>query len=271
MSSRLLMGVLLTLIIFTSTGRADDFDGQSPRGPIYDITHFDVIPLVLPGPPPVDFLQSGYRDLFHYRDASAGDTGLLSFKVVNLLFPEENHSEIVDVWDNLQDYKSHLAQPHSVDFRFSVMGAYGTCCIGSPIDDRQYSLVQFFNAPWTSKLIPSVIGSGGPFYSITYVDFLQDGNVAVGNALLLKYAETTGRSNQPHNLSYSVLRQIDRPNRFAILEVWDTQANYNTWQSSITTTSFTAQIKVFLGSPFDIRPAVLCGETYVDNTGCVAP
>jgi quinol monooxygenase YgiN len=271
MNIRCLISAILLLMSATAAVRAGDFDHGPPTGPIYDITHFDVIPLTLPGPPPVDFLQIGYSDLFQYRNASADDAGLLSFKVVNLLFPEENHSEIVDVWRSYQDFATHLAQPHSVDFRFNVMGAYGTCCIGSPIDDRQYTLVQSFNTPWTSVTIPAGVGPGGAFYSITYVDFLQDGNVDEGEGLLLAYARATGEANQAHNLSYSVLQQIARPNRFAILEVWDTQANYTGWQTNAATTTFATRVKPLLGSPFDERPAVLCGKTYVDNTGCVAP
>jgi len=55
------------------------------------------------------------------------------------------------------------------------------------------------------------------------------------------------------------------------LEVWDTAPNYIGWQNSTRTQSFIAQTTLSLGSPLDHRPNILCGETFVDGTGCVPP
>ena len=81
----------------------------------------------------------------------------------------------------------------------------------------------------------------------------------------------TAKSDGSRVLSYSVLRQLARPNRFAVLEIWDSQASYNTWQGLPTTTNLVAKIKPLLGSPFDHRLTVLCGKTYVDGTRCTPP
>jgi quinol monooxygenase YgiN len=268
----------LMLLALATTARADnDSDGQNrgPRiGPIYDITHFDVIPLVLNG---VDFLQTAYAFLFQYEADSSTDSGLVNFRIVNW---EEatNHAHIVDVWNSLEQYERHLAQPHSVAFRFGVQTdpkhEGGLCCIGSPIDDRQYSLVQSFNLPWPSAKLPTAVGvSQSALFVITYVDFLVEGNVLAGQQLLLDYGAATAKK-ATGNLSYSVVRQLDRPNRFAILEVWDsTNANaaYIAWQGNAATTSFLNKVTPLLGSPLDHRLNFLCGKTYVDGTGCVAP
>jgi hypothetical protein len=56
-----------------------------------------------------------------------------------------------------------------------------------------------------------------------------------------------------------------------VLEIWDSLASYSTWQGLATTTNFVAQITPLLSSPFDHRLTILCGETYVDNTGCTPP
>jgi hypothetical protein len=171
--------------MIVSVARADDVQS---RGPIYNVVHFDVIPLTLDG---VDFHQTGYSLLFKYRNQSQTDAGLQSFRVLNLLAPETNHSEIVQVWRNYQDYKNHLAQPDTVAFRFGVQGnpalAGGSCCIGSPIDDRQYSLLRAFNMPWPSSGISSTVGTSGALYVITYVELLQEGNVREGQNELLQY------------------------------------------------------------------------------------
>jgi hypothetical protein len=68
-----------------------------------------------------------------------------------------------------------------------------------------------------------------------------------------------------------VLQQLDRPNRFATLEVWDNETDYNMWQNDKKTTKFLATVTPLLGSPLDHRLNILCGRTYVDGTGCVPP
>ena len=105
-----------------------------------------------------------------------------------------------------------------------------------------------------------------------YVDFLEElleeGNPARGQNQLKRYGATTANANSGHLLDFTVLQQLDRPNRNVILEVWDTPANYTAWQGSAVTTSFVAQITPLLGSPLDHRLNSLCGEHYVDGTGC---
>jgi quinol monooxygenase YgiN len=268
---RLLPKIALLSCLLAASAYADDRDHNQNRGAVFNVAHFDVIPLTLDS---VDFLQTGYNLLFTYRNASQGDSGLENFRVLNSVAPETNHSEIVQVWSSYDAYKNHLAQGHTIDFRFNVQGnpalAGGICCVGSPIDDRQYSLVQSFNTPWAATPI-SQVGPAGALFVITYVEFLQDGNVSKGQDKLIDYGAVTAKVNGGHVQSYNILQQLDRPNRFAVLEIWDQQANYNAWQSDSATTHFNAETKPLLGSPFDHRLTVLCGATYVDNTGCTPP
>ena len=86
---------------------------------------------------------------------------------------------------------------------------------------------------------------------------------------MIRYASDTSRASG--QLSYTVLQQLDRPNRFATLEVWDSVTDYNNWQTHPTTTKFVAKVMPLLGSPFDHRVNILCGSIYTDNVGCVAP
>jgi len=249
--------------------------GPSMRGPIFDITHFDVLP-VNAGLPD-SFEQIAYNALFAYRNASETDPGSKSFRVVNWL-AAPNHSQIIDVWSSLDAFEAHLAQPDSTDFRFAVQlppplaAPFFNCCIGSPIDDRQYSLVKSFNTPWTSaSLAPdSVVGNENlGLFVVTYVDFLADGDPGKALRELIRYGSDT--SQAAGQLSYTVLQQIDRPNRFATLEVWDSLTDYNNWQTDQHTTQFVTKVMPLLGSPFDHRLNRLCGSTYTDNVGCVAP
>jgi quinol monooxygenase YgiN len=268
--SRLLSILALCAGMVAPVAYADERDDAPSQGPIYNVTHFDVIPATIGG---IDFLQNGYALLFKYRDQSKADAGLQSFRILNLIPPTTNHSEIVQVFSNYEAYKDHLAQSHTVGFRFAVQNnpALNGCCIGSPIDDRQYRLVRSFKAPWSSASVPSTVGPSGPLYVVTYVELLQEGDVALGQDELINYGAATSNTNGSRVLSYSVLQQLDRPNRFAVLEIWDSQTSYNTWQELAATTNFVAKIKPLLGSPFDHRLTILCGEKYVDSTGCTPP
>jgi len=275
-----LIVTLFSLTLTAAAAHSDDGLGSRTRsgGPIFDITHFDVIPLA-PPQVDIDFQQTAYAALFKYRDVSRSDPGVESFRVVNWLLAS-NHSQIIDVWSSLEAFERHLAQPHSVDFRFAVQiqppppPPGFNCCIGSPIDDRQYSLVKSFGTPWTSNILPSTVGSGSALFVVTYVDFLQElleQDPDEGQNRLVQYGAVSSNANPGHLLNYTVLHQLDRANRYVFLEVWDTEANYTAWQGGAATQSFIAQTTPLLGSPLDHRLNILCGETVVDGTGCVAP
>jgi len=256
---------LCALALLSLTARALAADGDA----VYDITHFDVLPVTSP----FDSEQIAYPALFAYRDASTADPGSESFRIVNWL-AATNHSFIIDVWKNRQTFEAHLAQPHSVAFRFAVQNLPppdSGCCIGSPIDDRQYMLVKSFATPFVSSQIPQTVGPSGALFVITYVDFLVDGDPGNGQNQLVQYGAVTADANGPHLINYTVLQQIDRPNRYVLLEVWDSAASYNAWNSSQMTTEFVSGVTPLLGSPLDSRLNSLCGKTYVDGTGCTPP
>jgi quinol monooxygenase YgiN len=148
------------------------------------------------------------------------------------------------------------------------------CCIGSPIDDRQYSLVKSFGTPWTSSKLPSTVGPTGALFVVTYVDFLAEileQNPDKGLAELTKYGAVATTTNSAQVLNFTVLQQLDRPNRAAVLEAWNTKASYDAWQASKETTKFLDRVTPLLGSPLDHRLNILCGKTFVDGTGCVPP
>jgi quinol monooxygenase YgiN len=264
--------VALVSLMLMASASADGGGIKQPSlgGPIFDITHFDVIPFD-------NFQQTAYTALFAYRDASRHDQGLESSRVVNWVLAP-NHSQIIDVWDSLDAFNRHLAQDHSVDFRFAVQVQPPppppgfNCCIGSPIDDRQYSLVKSFGTPWTNKSLPSTVGSSGALFVVTYVDFLVevlDTDPDRGQEELAQYGAATSNANG--FLNFTILQQLDRPNRAAVLEVWATQGSYETWQGSATTTKFIKMITPLLGSPLDHRLNILCGETFDDKNGCIPP
>jgi quinol monooxygenase YgiN len=241
--------------------------------PVYDITHFDVLPVTTP----YNSEAIAYKALFAFRAASAFDPGYEALRIVNWTVAT-NHSWVVDVWNNYQAFEQHLAAPGSVNFRFSVQDLSGKdagCCIGSPIDDRQYAPVESIPTDWTSGKLPTTPGPKGALWAVIYVDFLQevlqDYNTNVAQQMLEQYGSTSLAMNSGHLLNYTILQQMDRPNRYVLLEVWDDLTNYEAWTTGAVTTDFLSELKSLLGSPLDFRSANLCGAKYVVGTGCTSP
>src|SRR5215467_10075223 len=113
--SGLLSVVAVLVCLAAPAAYADEREDAGSPGAIYNVAHFDVIPATIGG---VDFLQNGYAFLFKYRDQSKADAGLQSFRILNLIPPTTNHSQIVQVFSSYEAYKDHLAQSHTVGFRF---------------------------------------------------------------------------------------------------------------------------------------------------------
>jgi quinol monooxygenase YgiN len=263
-SMRRAAALVITSLLLTGTASAGD-----PAGPIYDITHFDVLPLVTP----YNSEEIAYKALFAFRAASQTDPGYENLRILNWQVAL-NHSWVVDVWDNYQAFEQHLAAPGSVKFRFAAQILSGPdegCCIGSPIDDRQYTPIESKPTSWTSNTLPKTVGPNEAVWVIIYVDFLQEvlldypGNP--GQQQLVSYGATSLAMNSTHLLNYTILQQLARPNRYIILEVWDNIADYNLWANDAVTTGFISKMTPLLGSPPDIRLANLCGKTYVAAKG----
>jgi len=109
---------------------------------------------------------------------------------------------------------------------------------------------------------------------VTYVDFLAEileQNPNKGLQELAKYGGATPKANSAQVVNFTVLQQVDRPNRAVVLEVWDTKTSYDAWQIDKETTKFLDRVTPLLGSPLDHRVNMLCGKTFVDGTGCVPP
>ena len=147
--------------------------------------------------------------------------------------------------------------------------------LGEPVEFR---LVEPISPPPVSQSAacapPSTVGSAGALFVVTYVDFLQEileDDPDEGQDKLVQYGAVSIKKNTGLLLSYTVLQQLDRPNRYVFLEVWDKVGDYNSWQGNPVTTDFVAKTMPLLGSPFDHRLNILCGETFVDGTGCVPP
>jgi hypothetical protein len=88
---RRLLALVFTSLLLPVTAFAGD--GATASRPVYDITHFDVLPVTSP----FDSGQIAYSALFRYQNSRKSDPGFESFRVINWVLAS-NHSQIIDVW-----------------------------------------------------------------------------------------------------------------------------------------------------------------------------
>ena len=178
---RLLRRMVMVALLSLASAAAAEADGGaangpwgSPRGTDFDITHVDVIPATING---LDFQETAYGTMFEYRERQPARPGIGELPHRELDPRCQPSAQIIDVSGQSRNAQPASSSIHSVKFRFAVQNvpspppAPFDCCIGSPIDDRQYSLVKSFGTPWTSNRLPSTVGPTGALF-VTYVDFL---------------------------------------------------------------------------------------------------
>ena len=89
-----------------------------------------------------------------------------------------------------------------------------------------------------------------PHYFVTYVEVLPTA-IAPAAALLKKYRDAS--FHQDGNLREEALQELDRPNRFAIIEAWRDKAAIDSHAASSATTEFRDQLKAIQAAPYDER------------------
>ncbi len=87
-------------------------------------------------------------------------------------------------------------------------------------------------------------------YSVTYVELMPD-DIAGGAALLKHYRDASRR--EAGNLRFDVLHEIARPDRFAIIEIWNDKAAGDVHDQAATTAQFRARLKAIEDAPDDER------------------
>jgi quinol monooxygenase YgiN len=88
---------------------------------------------------------------------------------------------------------------------------------------------------------------------LTVVTHLDVARVSLDRALALfgNYVRTSRA--EPGNVSVEVLRQVNVPNHFTLVEVWTNRATYDAHISAESTREFHRQLDPLLGSPHDER------------------
>ena len=89
-----------------------------------------------------------------------------------------------------------------------------------------------------------------PIHIATYIEIVA-ASVKDGAALLTQYRDASRKENG--NMRAEVAREIGRPNRFVVLEVWKDQAAFEAHGKSAGTSAFRDRMKTIHGAPHDER------------------
>jgi quinol monooxygenase YgiN len=102
----------------------------------------------------------------------------------------------------------------------------------------------------TAALVPSAHAQGSAVYLATYIEVMPNA-VAPGIAQLKQYRDAS--SKEDGNLRAKALAEIDRPNRFVVLEAWRDKAALDAHGQSAATLKFRDTLKPIADAPYDER------------------
>jgi quinol monooxygenase YgiN len=91
---------------------------------------------------------------------------------------------------------------------------------------------------------------GDMVFLVTYVDTMPD-TIAPATALLKRYQNAS--SHEDGNVRVEALQELERPNRFAIVESWRDKAGLDAHEQSAATTEFRDRLKAIQAAPYDER------------------
>ncbi len=98
----------------------------------------------------------------------------------------------------------------------------------------------------------AIAQEAGPAYAVTYIEVTPSA-IADTVALLREQAEASRAADG--NLRFRVMQRSARPNHFAIIDAWDSQASRDANASARHTRSFRSALEPLLYSPYDERPS----------------
>jgi quinol monooxygenase YgiN len=91
---------------------------------------------------------------------------------------------------------------------------------------------------------------GDAVFLVTYIEAMPD-TIAPATALLKRYQNAS--SHEDGNVRVAALQELERPNRFAIVEAWRDKAALDAHEQSAATTEFRGKLKAIQAAPYDER------------------
>ena len=102
----------------------------------------------------------------------------------------------------------------------------------------------------TAALAGTAHAQGNAVYLASYVELMPNA-VASGAALLKQYRDASRK--EAGSLRFDVLAEIERPNRFVIVEVWNDKTALEAHDHSAASMQFSEKLKALQDAPNDVR------------------
>jgi quinol monooxygenase YgiN len=130
---------------------------------------------------------------------------------------------------------------------------------------RAYSSPVLRAAVLGVTLVGTAHAQNSPIYVVTYIDVTPSA-AASGTTLLEGYGAVTRKESG--NMRFDVLREIARPNRFVILEIWSDSATRDAHAKASGSGEFAEKLKAIESAPPDVR---LNNGLYVEPAKAESP
>ena len=115
---------------------------------------------------------------------------------------------------------------------------------------RTYLGLMLRAAALAATLVSTAHAQSGAIYVITYVDVIP--NAAASGTTLLEHLWDASRK-ETGNIRFDVLREMARPNRFVVLEIWSDSAARDAHAKASGSREFAEQLKAIESAPPDAR------------------
>jgi quinol monooxygenase YgiN len=217
----LLLALVLTPIVSMQPTHAQD-------SAVYVVNYIDVAPATR---------GTATGLLRQFATASRKDEGNTRFEILQRTAPS-NQFAGVSVWKDQKAYDAHLAAAHSKEFRDKIKPF-----LISAIDDRTHVGMEIAAAA-AAKSAP------GAIYVVTHVDVpppKKDECIAALKALV------EASRKDPGSVRFDIFQQGSRPNHFSVVEIWKSQAAYDSHITAADTKKFRDQLTPMSGALYDER------------------
>ncbi|HXJ80833.1 MAG TPA: antibiotic biosynthesis monooxygenase [Candidatus Methylomirabilis sp.] len=223
-----ILRVVLLILGVTMATSVGIVGAQGPvAGPIYSVIYVEVMPTAT---------ATAAARLRSYREATRKEDGNLRGEIIQRI-SHPNQFVVLAAWRDQKAFEAHAVGTSSTEMRAQI-----TAIRNAPTDERVH--VGLALGP------PDRRAPNDAVYVVTHVDVIpprkDDGMVA-----LRQLAEDSRKGEG--NLRFEVVQQINRPNHFTVVEIWESAKAVEAHSMAAPTRRFRDALAPATGALYDER------------------
>jgi quinol monooxygenase YgiN len=219
----LAMTVLAMTVLAPSRGQS----AESMNDAVYFVTYIEVMPNAA-GP--------AEAELKRYRDAGRRDDGNLRLDVLSEI-ARPNRFVIIEAWRDKTALDAHAQSAGTIQFQEKLKAIED-----APFDERVTHVLYRGRDAGANRV--------GAIFVVTHIDVVPPGLDACLAALKTMSADTP---NDPGNVGYEVLQQVNRANHFTVVEEWTDRKAADAHAMAEHTRAFREKLIPIRGALYDER------------------